>query len=331
MQFSANKKLLLQILSDGLLHSEARLAKQLGLSCSAICQQANELKGQGIAITTIGNKSYRLQTKLELLEQSLIYSLLSPDVRRHLVELEIHDQINSTNCHLMALSRANPNTSAVCCLAEQQTAGKGRRGRQWVSPFGHNIYASLIWEFQSGLTSLSGLSLAIGVAVIKALKIHGIDNAGLKWPNDIYWQQRKLGGILIEMSGESHGRCYVVIGLGLNLYLTHQDATPILQDWVDIKEILGSSHQLSRNQLCATLIEQLIAVTKHYTQASFALYRDQWRQLDCMLGRQVSLLIGHTQMNGTVRGIDDDGLLLLQSKTGEIHSFASTEISFQRL
>ena len=108
----------------------------------------------------------------------------------------------------------------MVCFAEHQSAGKGRRGRQWVSPFGSNIYMSILWRFQQdGIACTAGLSLAVGVAVIRALKTYGFNEVGLKWPNDIYCQGKKLGGILIEVSGEADGPCAVIIGLGLNLFL----------------------------------------------------------------------------------------------------------------
>lgn len=330
MQFSANKKRLLQILADGQFHSGTDLAVQLGISRSAIWKKINDLQGQGIAITALNGKGYRLHTPLELLDKSRIYGLLNTMTQQNLAELVVHDQIDSTNSYLVKLSNANPETSAVVCLAEQQTAGKGRRGRQWISPFGSNVYASIIWRFEAGPANLSGLSLAIGVAVINALKIHGIDDVGLKWPNDIYWQQRKLGGILVEVSGEADGPCHAVIGLGLNLFLAEQHSAKIDQDWVDINEILGKSHHLSRNQLLATLIEQLVAVTSLYRSESFALYRDHWRQYDCMQGQRVSLYVGNTQINGTVLGINDAGLLILQTLSGATQSFASGEVSFRR-
>ena len=330
MQFSAKKKRLLQILADGQFHSGTELAEQLDISRSAVWKQINGLEEQGIDITAVNGKGYRLHTPLELLDKTLILNLLNNTTQQCLAELEIHDQIDSTNSYLVALSNDKPDASAIVCLAEQQTAGKGRRGRQWISPFGSNIYASIIWQFQQGPSSLSGLSLAIGVAVIIALKKHGIYGVGLKWPNDIYWQQRKLGGILVEVSGEADGPCHAVIGLGLNLFLADQHGTEIEQDWVDISEILGKSHQVSRNQLIATLIEQLLSVTRQYTQRSFALYRDEWRQFDCMQGQQVSLFMGNKKIDGTVLGINDDGLLLLQSESGTVQSFASGEVSFRQ-
>ena len=330
MQFSAKKKQLLQILSDGEFHSGTTLAAQLELSRSAIWKHLNALEELGIEIIAVNGKGYRLQTAIELLDKARIINLLPTSIRQHISVLETHDQIDSTNTYLSELTHKQPDSTGVICLAEQQTAGRGRRGRQWVSPFGSNIYLSLLCQFQQGPASLSGLSLAVGVAVIKALKIHHIDHIGLKWPNDIYWQQKKLGGILIEVSGESNGPCSAVIGLGLNLYLPEQQATEIEQDWVDIRQISAASRQLSRNQLQATLIEQLLNVTRHYTEQSFAQYRDEWRLYDCMQGQQVNLFMGNQQIEGTVEGINDEGLLLLKTPQGQVKSFASGEVSFRR-
>ena len=331
MQFSTKKKLLLQILSDGGFHSGTELAEQLEISRSAIWKQINALEGYGIEIAAVNGKGYRLHAPIELLDKTLILELLPTSIRQHISVFEAHDQIDSTNSYLSALTHNKPESSGVVCLAGQQTAGKGRRGKQWVSPFGSNIYLSILWQFQEGPASLSGLSLAVGVAVIKALKIHQIENVGLKWPNDIYWQQKKLGGILVEVSGESNGPCSAVIGLGLNLYLPEQEASEIEQGWVDTKQILGASNQVSRNQLLATLIEQLLDIIAHYTEQSFAQYRDEWRQFDCMPGQQVSLCMGNRKIDGIVQGINDDGLLLLKTQNGQVQSFASGEVSFRRL
>jgi len=330
VQFSTKKKRLLHILSDGEFHSGTELAEQLEISRSAIWKQINALEEYGIEIAAVNGKGYRLHAPVELIDKALIVNLLPASIRQHITVFETHDQINSTNSYLSALTQKQPESSGGICLAEQQTAGKGRRGRQWISPFGSNIYLSILWQFQEGPTSLSGLSLAIGVAVIRALKIHHIENVGLKWPNDIYWQQKKLGGILVEVSGESNGPCSAVIGLGLNLYLPEQAASEIEQDWVDIRQILGISNQLSRNQLIATLIEQILNITTQYTERSFAQYRDEWRQYDCMHGQQVSLFLGNSKIEGVVQGINDDGLLLLKSQDGQVQHFASGEVSFRR-
>ncbi len=340
MQFSHKQKKLLHILSDGLFHSGSDLAEQLEISRSAVWKQINTLESFGIQIVAVSGKGYRLAHAIELLDKSKLLSSLSSACSSLITELVLHDQIDSTNGYLTALTYAHPEKTGVVCLAEQQTAGRGRRGRQWVSPFGCNIYCSLLWRFSEGPASLSGLSLAIGVAVIEALKLHGIQEVGLKWPNDIYWRQKKLGGILVEVSGETDGPCSAVIGLGLNLFVDTEAATAIEQDWVDIEQIQKYYHQqqsgtakaqptLSRQQLLATLLEKLIAVSHHYTQQSFAQYCDAWRQYDCMQGLQVSLFMGNNQIEGTVVGINDEGLLLLQTETGKVQSFASGEVSFR--
>lgn len=190
MQFSSKKKLLLQLLSDGEFHSGTELAEHLEISRSAIWKQMNALEEQGIAIIAVNGKGYRLPIPMELLDKTRILQLLPASTRQKISVLETHDQIDSTNGYLSALSQEQSENSGVVCLAEHQIAGKGRRGRQWVSPFGRNIYLSFLWQFQEGPVSLSGLSLALGVAVIRALKIHNVNDVGLKWPNDIYWQQK---------------------------------------------------------------------------------------------------------------------------------------------
>lgn len=328
MLFSAKKRKLLQILADGHFHSGTELAEQLEISRSAIWKQINALEELGVTITALSGKGYRLNLPIELLDKKRLYEALNISSKPLISRLEVHDQIDSTNSHLVALTHEIPEASGVVCLAEQQTSGKGRRGRQWVSPFGSNIYCSILWRFQEGPGSLSGLSLAVGVAVMRALKAHHIDGVGLKWPNDIYWQQKKLGGILVEVSGETSGPCSAVIGLGLNLYIAEQDASGIEQDWVDINHIQG--HQVSRHQLLVTLIEQLLAVIAGYSAQSFAQYRDEWRQYDCMQGQQVSLFMGSQQIDGTVQGINEEGLLMLQTDGGKVQCYASGEVSFRR-
>jgi BirA family biotin operon repressor/biotin-[acetyl-CoA-carboxylase] ligase len=340
MQFSVKQKKLLQILADGLFHSGPDLAEQLEVGRTAIWKQINTLEELGIHVIAVSGKGYRLARPIELLDKSLLLKSLNTETQHLITDLQIHDQIDSTNSHLAALTYANPEKAGIVCLAEQQTAGRGRRGRQWISPFGSNIYCSISWRFAAGPASLSGLSLAIGVAVIEALKVHGIQNVGLKWPNDIYWQQKKLGGILVEVSGESDGPCSAVIGLGLNLFVDSEDAASIEQEWIDIQKIQkyyqqqsgdsASELSISRQQLVVTLIEKILAISDNYTQQSFTQYCHAWRQYDCMQGQQVSLFMGDNKIDGTVLGINDDGLLLLQTEAGQVQSFASGEVSFRR-
>jgi BirA family biotin operon repressor/biotin-[acetyl-CoA-carboxylase] ligase len=324
---SDKQKKILSLLADGEFHSGTELAELLGVSRSAICKQLSGLAALGLHHSAVSGKGYRLDKPLELLESSKINAVLNDQNKVLIPTLEIHDSLDSTNSYLMEHSRNNAESGFVC-FAEHQTAGKGRRGRQWVSPYGSNIYVSMLWRFQQGgITSTAGLSLAIGVAVIRALKLYGINDVGLKWPNDIYSQGKKLGGILIEVSGEADGPCAAVIGLGLNLFLPEHQAQTITQAWTDLTQISGEIPVL-RNQLAGTLLNEMLAVTNGFEMDGIKAYLDEWRSYDCLKGKAATLFIGQQQIEGIVEGIDDKGLILIKKPDGLVQAFASGEVSF---
>jgi len=324
---SDKQKKILSLLADGEFHSGTELAELLGVSRSAICKQLSGLAALGLHHSAVSGKGYRLDKPLELLESSKINAVLNDQNKVLIPTLEIHDSLDSTNSYLMEHSRNNAESGFVC-FAEHQTAGKGRRGRQWVSPYGSNIYVSMLWRFQQGgITSTAGLSLAIGVAVIRALKLYGINDVGLKWPNDIYSQGKKLGGILIEVSGEADGPCAAVIGLGLNLFLPEHQAQTITQAWTDLTQISGEIPVL-RNQLAGTLLNEMLAVVNGFEMDGIKAYLDEWRSYDCLKGKAATLFIGQQQIEGIVEGIDDKGLILIKKPDGLVQAFASGEVSF---
>ena len=324
-----SQKLILNILSDGQFHSGTELAKNIGISRSAICKQLNNLTERGVKFSAISGKGYRLESILQLLSAESIESDLSSTATSLITELEIHDCIASTNSYLVSKSYETINSGFVC-FAESQTAGKGRRGREWVSPFGCNIYLSILWQFQNGPASISGLSLAVGIAVIRALNECGIDNVGLKWPNDIYWQGKKLAGILIEVSGETSGPCNAVIGVGLNFYLPEDQAKSITQDWVDLSSIVADNPVKIRNKLAAVLLNHLMPMIANFEQDTLESYLAEWRHYDCMKGQDVNIYMGKQVFTGVVKGIDNDGMLLLANEHGEVQTFASGEVSFRQ-
>lgn len=327
MLISDTQKKILNFLADGEFHSGTELAEKLGISRSAICKQLRGLSELGLQHSAVSGKGYRLDKPLELLALSKINAMLSEQNKASISTLEIHDALNSTNSYLMEHSR-NDAPSGFICFAEHQTAGKGRRGRQWVSPYGSNIHVSLLWRFQQGgIAGTSGLSLAIGVAVIRALKQLNIYDVGLKWPNDIYSQGKKLGGILIEVSGEADGPCAAVIGLGLNLFLPEIQAQSITQAWTDLTKITGQT-SLPRNKLAGTVLNQLLSITNGFEAVGIKAYLDEWRSYDCLKGCPATLFIGQQRIDGTVEGVDDNGLLLIKKSDGSIQSFASGEVSF---
>lgn len=329
MLISPSQKLILNILSDGQFHSGTELAKNIGISRSAICKQLNNLTELGVKFSAISGKGYRLERVIQFLSAEDIENNLSSTAASLISTLEIHDCIASTNSYLVNKSYETINSGFVC-FAESQTAGKGRRGREWVSPFGCNIYLSILWQFQNGPASISGLSLAVGIAVIRALNECGIDNVGLKWPNDIYWQGKKLAGILIEVSGESSGPCNAVIGLGLNLYISEEQANSITQAWVDLSSIVADNPVKIRNKLAAVLLNHLMPTIANFEQDTLESYLAEWREHDCMKGQEVNIFRGQQVFTGVVDGIDNNGMLLLANEQGEVQTFASGEVSFRQ-
>lgn len=326
MNISDKQKIILTLLADGEFHSGTELADALGISRSAVWKQLNGLADLGLSHSAVTGKGYRLDNSLELLSASKINKAVNSQADALISSLEIHDQIDSTNRYLAERSQNNAPSGSVC-FAEYQTAGKGRRGRQWVSPYGCNIYLSILWRFQQGPGAISGLSLAIGVAVIRALTQHQINDIGLKWPNDIYSQGKKLGGILVEVSGETDGPCCAVIGLGLNLFLPESEAETITQAWTDIRKVTGQT-RLFRNKLAGTLLNHLLPVIDEYESVGITAYLDEWRSYDCLIGKPATLFIGPQPFAGIVRGIDDNGMLLIERPDLTVQTFASGEVSF---
>lgn len=330
MLISEKQKQILTLLADGEFHSGTELAEALGVSRSAICKQLNGLSVLGLHHSAISGKGYRLDKPLELLDHSKIVSVLSEQNKALISVLEVHDSLNSTNTFLVEHSQRNAPSGYVC-FAEHQTAGKGRRGRQWVSPYGSNLYLSLLWRFQQGgMAVTAGLSLAIGVAVIRALQASGFNEVGLKWPNDIYYQGKKLAGILIEVSGEADGPCSAVIGLGLNLFLPEVEAQAITQDWTDLSKVSGEK-VLRRNELAGTVLNQILTIIHNFETVGIQAYLEEWRSYDCLKGQSAILFIGQQQIQGTVEGIDDNGLLLIKKIDGSTQAYASGEVSFNAM
>jgi BirA family biotin operon repressor/biotin-[acetyl-CoA-carboxylase] ligase len=323
---SEKQKKILSLLADGAFHSGTELAVLLGISRSAVWKHILGLSELGLRHCAVRGKGYRLDKPLELLTQPRIYAALSDNAQSLISAFEIHDQINSTNSYLVERGQQQLPSGGIC-FAEYQTAGKGRRGRHWVSPYGSNIYVSILWRFQQGPARIAGLSLAIGVAVIRALKQHHIHDIGLKWPNDIYSHGKKLGGILIEVSGETEGPCTAVIGLGLNIFLPETDAESITQAWTDLTTITGLK-SLCRNKLAGALLNHMLPVIAEFEEAGIEAYLDEWRAYDCLKGQSVTLFIGRQSLEGILEGIDDNGLLLLKQADGTIQAFASGEVSF---
>lgn len=322
---------ILNLLADGKYHSGQELASLLGCSRTAIWKHLQKLQDLDLPLLAVKGKGYCLDGGLELLDEKSIRSLLDLQAQASLSKLDIHYTIDSTNAH--ALQERSNESSGYICLAEQQAAGKGRLGRRWVSPFGRNIYFSLLWNFDGGVVALEGLSLAVGVAVAEALNSCGVEDVKLKWPNDVLWRQRKLAGILLEVVGDPSGSCQVVVGIGINVSMpVHQDFT-IDQPWVDVREIMAETNPsatVSRNALVAALINRLLPLMLKYPAERFAPYHSQWQRLNAYANQNVSLQTASKITYGLVLGVDSTGALRVRTEKGE-QLFHGGEISLRAM
>lgn len=321
------KTSLLPLLASGDVVSGQELADVLGVSRTAVWKQLKKLEDLGLAIESVKGRGYRLPGGLDLLREEAVRAGLSRQSAALLAHLDIHQSIGSTNAEAMAQIAAGRGSGYVC-TAEQQSAGRGRRGREWVSPYGRNLYLSAVWEYEQGAAVLEGMSLAVGVVVARALASCGVQGAQLKWPNDVLHDGAKLGGILLEMTGDPSGECQVVVGIGLNVDMPEQLAGGIDQAWTDVAR--SSDAELpGRNALLAALLDELLPMLASFESSGFGPWRDEWLALDAFNGVEVVLQSGTQQLAGTARGVDGRGALQLETATTGVQSIFGGEISLR--
>lgn len=295
---------LIQLLADGQFHSGEELALQLNVSRTAVWKRLKKLSTIGLAVESVKGRGYRLPQPLELLNKATIEQYLSHSSQALINTLTLLSLIDSTNSYLLDIAKSNQALSkANVCLAEYQSGGRGRRGRQWVSPYGSNLYLSIDWQFDGGVTALEGLSLVVGVVVARALSSFKLSDISLKWPNDILLEGRKLGGVLIEVVGDHAGPCRAVIGVGINVNMPDQERS-IDQPWADLKNV-------SRNQLAAFLIRELTDMLISFESDGLKAYMNEWQQLDAFSGKVVSVISGQNIVSGLCCGIADNGALVV--------------------
>jgi BirA family transcriptional regulator, biotin operon repressor / biotin---[acetyl-CoA-carboxylase] ligase len=317
----------IRLLADGACHSGEAIAAHLGLSRAAVWKALRKAcTDLGLEILAVRGHGYRLSAPLELLDAGRILAALSPVDQGRITRLEIHDQIDSTNSHLMREAAVGA-PSGTLCLAERQSAGRGRMGRTWVSPFGNNLYLSLLWRYPFGLAGMTGLSLAAGAAVADALRGAGATDIALKWPNDILWRRRKLAGLLLEVAGEAQGPAHVVVGVGINTHLNPRDAAAIDRPWIDLDQVLGAG-TYSRNVLAATVADALGWALERYAREGLAPFLADWERYDLYRGEQVEIRWGADVVRGIHLGLDAHGALRLDTDQG-IQTFHAGEVSLR--
>lgn len=323
-----NKRLcpLLAIIADGNFYSGQELANRLCVSRAMIWKLIKQLTALGLEIEARHGKGYRLRCPIELLSECTIKHFLSTHAAQYHPEIETLFSTDSTNTYLLARS-VTQSIHANVVLAEYQSHGQGRRGRQWLSPLGGGLYFSIGWHFNLNSTTPTLWSLYIGVAIVKGLNALGIHNAQLKWPNDILINNQKLGGILINIRGEVEGPLDVVVGVGINYNMPKAIALEASAPMTDL--CCHSNHHLSRNQIAAALINSVFEILASVDLGKTAKLLGQWRQYDCYSGKQAMLIAQQNSIAGIVEGVDSQGALIL-NVDGKRQHYISGELSLRR-
>lgn len=318
------KHRLLQILADGEWHSGQVLADELGISRASISNHMQSLREMGAAIHRLKGRGYRLKKPLGLLDESLIRTAM-PD-EQSLDEVIVRFESDSTNSELMAVDA----TGRHVCLAEYQSRGRGRRGRRWIAPVASSLCMSCSVDLPALPPQAQCLGLAIGVALVEQLIKAGFKNIGLKWPNDLYYADSKLGGILIEHRGEAYGQARLVIGLGLNYDNPVSAMDAVDQQWVDLSSIaIDQGINLpDRNTLAASLAAAVFSAVEAFDRSGFAVFQNRWQQFDIARDRRIKLIEGEQVYTGMARGVNASGALKLETASG-LQEWVTGDISLR--
>lgn len=312
-ELSRSRRLLLERLADGAFHSGQDLAREAGSSRSAVWKQLQALQRAGLGLERVRGRGYRLQHPVELLDRLVIRNAV-PRPWRDRLELFCHDEVASTN------DLAQPGDCRerpVLVVAEVQRAGRGRRGRDWSGAYGAGIPLSLAWHFPVIPTGLSGLAPAMAVVTAEALESLGVPPLSLKWPNDVFLDEGKLAGLLIELRGAAEGPCDITVGLGLNWALPAEPPPGAAS--------LGASP--GRNRVIGAVAGALCVGLERFAREGFAGFRRAWLDRDCLLGQSVRLELPAGRRQGRAAGVDSEGAFLLEDAAGRVERFQVGEVS----
>jgi BirA family biotin operon repressor/biotin-[acetyl-CoA-carboxylase] ligase len=320
---------LLAALADGEAHSGVDLARAFGVTRAAVWKHIASFRDWGLTLDAVAGVGYRLRRPIDLLDAAALRSALPSQVASRIESLDVFTELESTNRHLLQSAPPRPGRLRVA-IAEYQTAGRGRRGRKWSTPLGAGLCMSVGWQFADAPADLSALTLAVGVVVRRVLaRVARVDIA-LKWPNDLVWDERKLGGILLELTGEGQGGCHVVAGIGVNVALP-PELLPSLSDWprgaVDLATAGAPRGAPPRAALAIALIEELTELFASYAETGFRAYRDDFRAADYLRGRPIRLEEASGTVLGKALGIEADGALLIETAAGARRRVVAGDVS----
>ncbi|WP_417690012.1 bifunctional biotin--[acetyl-CoA-carboxylase] ligase/biotin operon repressor BirA [Pseudidiomarina sp.] len=314
----------IELLADGNFHSGQTIGEEIGVSRTAISQYIKDVQALGLDVFRITGKGYKLSQAIELLELNAIETALAPNSS---IPVHLERIVTSTNDVMRErLQMGGEFEAGEVLLAEAQTAGRGRRGKQWYSPFATNLYLSMYWPLRQGMSAAMGLSIVIGVLLAEAVREAGVTGVTLKWPNDVLVDNKKLAGILIDLEGQVIDDAHAIIGVGVNLSMPEWLAMPIDQAWTDLESEL--SKKLNRNAWVANLIARFRAGLQDFDSQGLEPFIQRWLQLDDLLNRNVTLTMGNRKINGVAKGIAEDGALCVEIE-GAVKHFHAGEVSLR--
>ena len=314
MRSNQNPLKLINILADGQFHSGEELANQFGITRAGINKYIKVLREWGITLSSVQGKGYCLASPIDLLDKVKIDNDYGADSH-----VEVLPIIESTNQYL--LDNIEKLQTGDSCVAEFQSKARGRRGRQWFAPFGSNLYFSMYWRLEQGIAAAMGLSLVVGVVIADTLREISGQDIKVKWPNDLYLNDQKLAGILVELAGKTGDCAHVVIGVGVNLMMNNPDTSIVNQKWANLGKV-------DRNLLVAKVAKNLKVKLRDFEQHGLPPFLNDWQRLDNFVGRPVKLLIGDDVIRGVAKGINEQGALLLE-QNGKTNAFIGGEISLR--
>lgn len=321
-------------LGDEKWHSGQELADSLGVSRTIVWKQIEKLRSKGIEVEASSGKGYRLKkSQTGLYIESFIREHLNPVVLSKIGQIIVANSIGSTNDECLKLvnevgQSEGAEAGDILVLAEQQTNGRGRRGKQWHSPYASSLYMSISQRFNQGASALSGLSLIVGIAVANVLAHAGLQDVQLKWPNDILFDGKKLGGILLELTGDIAGPCYAVIGIGLNLQMPPDAAKIIDQPFTDLVSA-GPTINWDKNRLAAQIVNELDEQIEYFRRAGFGPFQERWTERDSFMGQEVVVSSSASQIDaGKHVGVNAEGSILLETANG-VKPYSGGEISLR--
>ena len=325
MQTISNKLLILtELLNDGEYHDGTSIGEALQMTRAGVWKLIKKLEQYDIPLTSIKGKGYRLDAPLILLDPQKIKDLLDTDA----VSIEVLEKVDSTNQYLKRYFQEN--NSIRVCAAETQSQGRGRLNRQWHSPFGQNIYLSLLYPFQKDISELSGLSLIVALALCHTVEIvmGKKEKMWLKWPNDMVVASQKIAGILIEIQAESHGFCQTIIGIGINVNTQVANDDKITQAWSSLQKLSGV--YIDRNVVSAELIRQLLLYLERFSSFGLSSFLEEWQQRDILYGQSITVISGNQEYSGLGHSIDAHGHLLLKMPNGNVQSFSAGDATLKK-